>query len=199
MTNTSIKFFDAQFRRQITAGEFTLNPFEQAVLKFVRGEVIDLGCGLGNLAVAAAQAGASVLAIDGSASAVDGLAQRAARGGLAITAELADLSVCRPEGEFDTVLCIGLLMFFAPGVAFPLLDHIKKMTRPGGVAVVNVLIEGTTYLDMFDHSAYTLFPEKYLSEAFADWTIEYSALQVFEAPGSTLKRFSTVAARRPSI
>jgi hypothetical protein len=35
MENKSVDFFDAQFRRQIAAGEYALNPFEQAAEKFV--------------------------------------------------------------------------------------------------------------------------------------------------------------------
>lgn len=56
-----MQFFESQFKRQIESGEFTLNPFEEAVLPFVRGDVLDLGCGLGNLSVAAARQGSRVL------------------------------------------------------------------------------------------------------------------------------------------
>ena len=60
--NESIRFFDSQFHRQIEAGDYALNPFERAALPFLRDEVLDLGCGLGNLALAAArQAVASYL------------------------------------------------------------------------------------------------------------------------------------------
>lgn len=197
MTNTSVEFFDAQFRRQIAVADFKLNPFEEAILPFVRGEAIDLGCGLGNLALAAARNGATVLAIDASASAVGALAGRAASDGLAVRAELADLANYRTDGQFDTVLCVGLLMFLAPDPAYRLLEQIKRMTRPGGVAAVNVLVEGTTYLDMFDQDAYTLFPEKYLDQFFGDWEIGYSAVQDFDAAGAAIKRFSTVVATKP--
>ena len=58
MANRSIDFFDDQFRRQIGARDFSLNPFEHAALPFLKGRVLDLGCGLGNLAIAAARNGA---------------------------------------------------------------------------------------------------------------------------------------------
>ena len=54
-TNQSITFFDAQFQKQVAGGDFVLNPFEKAALPFVRGRVLDLGCGLGNLSIEAAQ------------------------------------------------------------------------------------------------------------------------------------------------
>ena len=56
-SNRSIDFFDAQFRLQSAAGEYALNPFEHAVLPFLAGEVLELGCGLGNLSLAAAERG----------------------------------------------------------------------------------------------------------------------------------------------
>lgn len=194
--NRSIQFFESQFKRQIETGEFTLNPFEEAVLPYVRGSVLDLGCGLGNLSVAAARRGSRVLALDGSDSAVEAIRRRARSEGLPITAEVRDLASCKMTGDFDTVLCIGLLMFFAPALAIAWLDRIKMLTRPHGIAAVNVLIEGTTYLDMFDQKSYTLFAECALHDAFADWKIEYSSIQEFDAPGSTIKRFSTIVARK---
>jgi len=53
--NQSITFFDTQFQKQVAGNEFALNPFEKVALSFVRGRVPDLGCGLGNLSIEAAQ------------------------------------------------------------------------------------------------------------------------------------------------
>ena len=53
----SVRFFETQFQRQVAAAEFALNPFERLALPFLNGEVLDLGCGLGNLALEAARAG----------------------------------------------------------------------------------------------------------------------------------------------
>ena len=195
--NQSIQFFDAQFRKQLAQQELSLNPFEQAILPFVKGRMLDLGCGLGNLSVAAAQCGYPVLALDGCASAVAALNERVERLGLPVRARLANLSDAVVEGRFDTVACVGLLMFFPPAQAFGWLQRIKELTRPGGIAAVNVLIEGTTYLDMFNPAGYTLFGQDALDDAFAGWQILHSAVDQFDAPGNTVKRFSTVIARRP--
>ena len=50
----SISFFERQFQEQVISGAASLNPFELDALPHLRGEVLDFGCGLGNLAVAAA-------------------------------------------------------------------------------------------------------------------------------------------------
>ena len=69
--------------------------------------------------------------------------------------------------------------------------------RPGGVAVVNVLIEGTTYMDMFEPGQHCLFGRDELVHAFDGWTMLHGAEQTFDAPRGLRKLFSTVIARRP--
>ena len=66
MGDASIRFFDSQFRRQIRQAELALNPFEQRALPWLQGRVLDSGCGLGNLALAAARRGCTVPALDAS-------------------------------------------------------------------------------------------------------------------------------------
>lgn len=195
--NRAIEFFDAQFQRQVTAAEYVLNPFEQAALPFVSGDVLDLGCGLGNFAIAAAQKSCRVTALDASPAAIRDLGRRAAEQGLPITARVADLRDLAVDGQFDSVVAIGLLMFFAKEAARQGVRRLKELTKPGGVAVVNVLIEGTTYLDMFDPKEYYLFSEDELPESFAGWKPEYLNYQFFTAPQETVKRFCTLVARRP--
>src|SRR5450759_4075521 len=68
--NRSIEFFDKQFEQQVRDREFRLNPFEEMALPFLRGRVLDLGCGMGNLAIEAARRGCSVVALDSSAAAI---------------------------------------------------------------------------------------------------------------------------------
>lgn len=197
--NRSVDFFDQQFARQAAQGDFALNPFERAVLPFLSGNVLDLGCGLGNLAVAAARMGCCVTALDASPTAVASLTGRAALEKLPLSILEANLREIGVEGEYDCVVAIGLLMFFPPESARAGLARIQRLVTPGGLAAVNVLIEGTTFMDMFDPAGFYLFGENELPDAFLGWKTEYLKVESFPAPQNTVKRFCTIITRRECL
>jgi tellurite methyltransferase len=193
---TSVEFFDNQFSKQVLQERHVLNPFELLTLPYLAGELLDFGCGLGNLSIAAAEAGCNVIALDASPTAITYLQEVASRRGLRISAIEADLRSYRIDTCFDTVVSIGLLMFFDRRTALAQLAQMQSRVRPGGILSVNVLIEGTTFLSMFDPASYYLFGADELSALFAGWDILAESFNDFEAPQSTVKRFATVIARR---
>jgi tellurite methyltransferase len=195
--NASIFFFDEQFKLQAESGENSLNPFERLALPHVQGKVLDYGCGMGNLAISAARKGCTVAALDGSHAAIDHVQKVANRESLAIDAREADLRMHEIAGYYDTVLCIGLLMFFDCPTAYQQLSGLQSHVQPGGIAVINVLIEGTTYMDMFSPEGHCLFKPDELHARFAGWEILRDERQTFPAPGNTTKIFATIIARKP--
>jgi tellurite methyltransferase len=195
--NHSLAFFSRQFESQIARGEFALNPFETRALPHLHGQVIDLGCGLGNLALAAGRRRLDVKALDGCPHAVASLQQRADAEHLHIRADVAELSTWQADGLYDSVVCIGLLMFFRCETARALIGELRRSTRPGGVLVLNVLVEGTTFMSMFERGAYCLFPQHELRALFDDWSILEEVVEAFPAGRSELKRFVTLIARAP--
>jgi len=98
---------------------------------------------------------------------------------------------------FDAVVAIGLFMFFPKKRALELLANAQAHVHPGGLAIVNVLVEGTTYLDMFAPGHYYLFSENELRERFSGWEVLEFRRDSFPAPGQTVKEFATVVARKP--
>ncbi len=196
IANRSVEFFDAQFRRQAGAGELVLNPFERAVLPHLEGRVLDMGCGLGNLALAAAARGCEVMALDASPAGIESLAERARAAGLAVDASIADARTFETDRRFDAVVSIGLLMFFDCDTARALVRRWQGWVRPGGAMAVNVLVEGTTYMDMFDPAGHCLWKPADLDAAFAGWDLFYDKTEEFPAPNSSLKRFRTLIARK---
>ncbi len=197
VANRSVEFFETQFQRQVRAHDFVLNPFEAAALPYLTGRVLDLGCGLGNLSVAAARRGCEVVAVDASPTAIEHLSCIAREEKLRLTAVQSDIQQFEVRETFDAVVAIGLLMFFPRQVALELLDVVQRAVHRGGCAVVTVLIEGTTFMDMFDGDRYCLFAPEGLEASFAGWTILLSRVGEFAGPNATVKRFSTVIARKP--
>lgn len=97
--------------------------------------VVELGCGLGLPAIAAAQAGGRVLATDWSADAVAFAARNAARNGVELETAVAawgqpDALVAR--GPWD--LALGADVLYERRNVTLLLDLLPRLLRPGGEA-----------------------------------------------------------------
>lgn len=196
--NRSVEFFETQFQRQVRQRDYALNPFETLALDYLTGTVLDLGCGLGNLSLEVGRRGHSILAVDASPAAIARINTDAQREGLPVRAIQADIERWIIDRPYDTIVAIGLLMFFRRERALDLLRAIQEHVNPGGRAIVNVLIEGTTFMGMFDQDNYYLFRRNELEERFAGWNILLSRCESFPAPGETRKEFSTLIAEKPT-
>ena len=196
ITNQSITFFDTQFQKQVANSDFALNPFEKVALPFVRGHVLDLGCGMGNLSIEAARLGANVLALDASSTAIKRIEEGASAEHLAINAVLADIGNYKITERFDTIIAIGLLMFFKRKKALALLADIQEHVAEHGLAIINVLTEATTFMGMFEPGNYYLMGQNELDDRFKGWNVLRSIRDSFDAPGNTRKEFSTVIAQK---
>lgn len=195
-TKHPIDFFESQFQRQIQDQELTLNPFEKIALDHAAGSVLELGCGLGNLSLRLAQLNHSVVAVDGSSSAIEHIKRIKTNENIPVEAIQADLDHFAISGQFDTIIAIGLLMFFNKERAHALLRDIQAHIKPGGCAIINVLTEETTYLGMFQPGNYYLFGQHELEEKFSGWDIQLSERHAFPAPGNTEKVFATLIANK---
>lgn len=196
MADKSIDFFEHQFQRQVEVADYHLNPFEKLALPFLSGRVLDLGCGLGNLTIESARRGCTVLALDTSPTAIEHILSVAVNDSLPIQAKVTDLLTYQIMENFDVINSIGLLMFMTKEEAYRILNDIKSHVVTNGYVILNVLIEGTTFLDMFEPNHYYLFGQHELQEQFKDWEIIEAKYDNFEAPGPSLKMFITLVARK---
>ena len=87
-------------------------------------------------------------------------------------------------------------MFFNQATAFNLLRDIQNNIKSGGIAVINTLVEGTTFMDMFDPDNYYLFASGELEQLFCGWSILESVDQSFPAAAATVKEFATIIAKK---
>jgi tellurite methyltransferase len=173
---SSVEFFSPQFDRPIAAADDRLNAFETWTLPHLAGHVLGPVCGRGNLSSEAARRGHCITALDACPHAVAHLARRALAEVLSIAVEETDLSEWRSTRTWDSVIATGLPMFFACDDARRVLQQIRRAVRPGGIAAVTVLVEGTTAMQRFDPGQHCLFPPGELSMSFADWTCVWIAL-----------------------
>jgi tellurite methyltransferase len=103
----------------------------------------------------------------------------------------------RLQESFDTVVCIGLLMFFDRPTARRQLAHLKSLVAPGGILAVNVLVEGTTFMEKFTPGGHHLFAPRELAAAVEGWELLLHEHSRYPAPGDRVKAFATLVARRP--
>ncbi|HZP20116.1 MAG TPA: methyltransferase domain-containing protein [Bauldia sp.] len=118
--------------------EIFAEPTEQLLRRAGVGRgmrVLDIGCGVGDVAMAAARlvgAGGSVLGIDRAGEALGIAARRAERAGFSwLTYEAADLHEFEPQERFDAITGRFILMYLTDPAAT--IRRLSGFLKPGGV------------------------------------------------------------------
>jgi len=106
--------------------------------------VLDVGCGDGRFALALAQAGAQVSAVDADPQMVEAARRRFHEAGCAGDILLADASALPfADGRFDLVTAITVLCFLTEPA--PALAEIARVLRPGGRLVLGELARASLW------------------------------------------------------
>lgn len=95
--------------------------------------VLDLGCGEGRNSFFLAGRKCRVKAVDISAAGIQKLQMLAERAGLTLEIEVADLNTYAITGEWDAILCHGVIDYLEKPDWHRVVNEIKAHTAPGGV------------------------------------------------------------------
>ncbi len=105
---------------------------ELEALGGITGEVLDIGCGLGDNAIYLASRGHSVTGLDGSPAAIEKARQRAADAGVSVTFDVADATkLTGYDGRFDTVVDSALYHCLDDEGRQAYAASLYRATRPG--------------------------------------------------------------------
>jgi tellurite methyltransferase len=99
------------------------------------GRALDLGAGEGADSIRLARLGYAVTAVDISEAAAEKIKRFAASAGANVSVETADISGYQPEGQFDVIICNGVLHYIRDKAG--VIERIQGATRPGGLNVVS--------------------------------------------------------------
>jgi 2-polyprenyl-3-methyl-5-hydroxy-6-metoxy-1,4-benzoquinol methylase len=99
------------------------------------GRALDLGAGEGADSIRLARLGYDVTAVDVSDVAGNKITRFAETAGVKVNVEVGDIGCYEPDGEFDVIICNGVLHYIADNET--VIRRVQNATRPGGINVVS--------------------------------------------------------------
>lgn len=135
---------------------------------WIRGAVLDVGCGAGEHTIHLAARGHDVLGVDVSAEAVGVARANAAARGVPARFEVADALALGDRPRFDTIVDSALFHIFGDPERARYVAGLGRVCRPGGRVFVLALAVSDT-----EPGFGPRIPDTVIRDAFGeDWTVE---------------------------
>lgn len=152
----------------------------QMTLRLTEGmgamRVLDLGAGEGADSIRLALLGHDVTAVDISKVGAEKISTFAAEAGVNIRVDIADICEYEPEGQYDLIICNGLLHYVEDKAV--VIPRIQMATRTGGLNVVSLW---STYSEVPDcHDIVPVFcddEDGTVADLYKPWSEELHYLE----------------------
>ncbi len=147
-----VDYFDVQYKSEMhywwrqdvryatDPDSFPFSLLTQMTLRLIAeqrpGRALDLGAGEGADSIRLALLGYSVDSVEISNVGAMKILRFAADAGVTVNVQVADVNDYEPAGQFDLVICNGLLHYIENKA--PVIGRIQDATRPGGLNVVSL-------------------------------------------------------------
>lgn len=100
----------------------------------LEGDILDVGCGTGDLTIALAERGLSVTGLDFSSVAIEKAKERAKKSGVTATFHCGDLSTIKEGRKYKVIFCKLVYAFIPSKQEF--LQKVKSILTDSGVFIV---------------------------------------------------------------
>jgi tellurite methyltransferase len=160
--------------------DYPTSLLTQLTLRLIRGRkpgrALDLGAGEGADSIRLALMGYTVTAIEVSEVGCEKIKSFAADAKVDVSVVAADIGDYRPEGQFDIVICNGVLHYIRDKEG--VIGRMQAATRPGGL---NVVSSWSTFTRVPDcHNSVPVYADKeqgVIARAYESWDVK---LKYFE-------------------